>query len=311
MVTVESRSKSLRSCELQLDGKTSLDDVLVQISKQNKGISKHRLRLTYLKENKQVPIIEDAFFSKDDGASISGMTLYVKDLGPQISWRLVFFIEYLGPILIHSALYYLSTKSAARERFHSRRPYDPFLNQVAYILVMGHYFKREFETLFVHQFSLATMPLFNVFKNSFHYWILNGAISFGYFGYGFLLSNERVYEVLDTLRLTKLSTLIALFALAETWNFYIHVRLRVWGDQQKALGNAKKRVPINDGVFKALVAPNYTFEVWAWIFFTVIFKFNFFGVLFLTVSTTQMYLWAQKKNKKYGTRRAFLIPYIV
>jgi len=41
-------------------------------------------------------------------------------------------------------------------------------------MVIGHYMKREFETLFVHRFSNDTMPFFNVFKNSTHYWILMG-----------------------------------------------------------------------------------------------------------------------------------------
>ncbi|KAK2194619.1 bifunctional 3-oxo-5-alpha-steroid 4-dehydrogenase-very-long-chain enoyl-CoA reductase/Ubiquitin-like domain superfamily [Babesia duncani] len=33
-------------------------------------------------------------------------SLYFKDLGVQISWRLVFFLEYLGPLIIFPMLYY-------------------------------------------------------------------------------------------------------------------------------------------------------------------------------------------------------------
>lgn len=34
-----------------------------------------------------------------------GDSLIVKDLGPQISWRAVFTIEYLGPLLIHQIMF--------------------------------------------------------------------------------------------------------------------------------------------------------------------------------------------------------------
>lgn len=307
-ITIKSRSRSLKDTELQLSkGKVpTLEEVLSKISSNNRGISKYRLRLTYSKESKQVPITNDAFFQDNEHSE-----LFVKDLGPQVAWRLVFFIEYLGPILIHSLMYYLSTRPDMIERFHKyNAPRSPMLNKVAYYMVLAHYVKREFETLFVHQFSLATMPLFNIFKNSFHYWILNGAISLGYFGYGFFFSDNTLSNVYGKLHIGSLGTLIGLFVLSESWNFYIHLKLRRWGDYQKKIGNKDKRVPINGGLFSIFVAPNYTFETWAWIWFTVVFKMNLFAVFFLFVSAGQMYLWAQKKNKKYGTRRSFLIPYI-
>lgn len=309
MLSVKSRSKKFQDCQVEVKAgeENAVQKVLEQISKQNKGVSVYRIRLTYMKDDKHVPIVEDKFFNDVD----SNLQLYIKDLGPQISWRLVFFIEYLGPILIHSLFYYLSTLTSVRDKLHSSSgAYDPTLNKIAFILILSHYIKRELETLFLHTFTLATMPLFNVFKNSFHYWVLNGAIALGYFGYGFIWNNNQLSWVYRAMRQIKLSTLISMFVLSETWNFYIHLKLRVYGDQQKAKGNNTKRVAINEGIFKLLVAPNYTFEVWSWIWFTIIFKFNIFALIFLTVSATQMYLWAKKKNRKYGTNRAFFIPYM-
>ncbi|CCH59009.1 hypothetical protein TBLA_0B01660 [Henningerozyma blattae CBS 6284] len=306
---IKARSKSLKNTEFGVTKKTTLDDVLNHISVVNKMINKNRLRLTYLKENKQVPITSGKFFEEELHKGVS--ELYVKDLGPQISWRLVFMIEYIGPIIIHAILYNLSRKASFRERFaKDSKIYSPTWNALIFILNAIHYTKRELESMFLHKFSQPTMPLFNVFKNSFHYWFLNGIIGLSYFGYGFILNDDLIFKWYAKFFVTDLSFLLTFFVLSELLNLLIHIKLRKWGDLQKSMGNSSKRVALNDGFFKIFVAPNYTFEVWSWIWFTLIAKLNIFAVLFLLVSATQMYLWAQKKNKKYGTKRAFLIPYI-
>lgn len=50
------------------------------------------------------------------------------------------------------------------------------MRRIAYACVTLHFAKREYETLFVHRFSHATMPLQNLFKNCGHYWILSGVL---------------------------------------------------------------------------------------------------------------------------------------
>ena len=88
----------------------------------------------------------------------NGDVLYVKDLGPQISWRTVFVVEYIGPLIIHPVFYFLSNQIY-------RRQFDMSMVQtLAFALIMLHFIKREIETLFVHRFSNATMPFKNVFK---------------------------------------------------------------------------------------------------------------------------------------------------
>ncbi|AET40025.1 trans-2-enoyl-CoA reductase (NADPH) TSC13 Ecym_5259 [Eremothecium cymbalariae DBVPG len=301
-VVVKSRSKSLK--DVSLTSVNNLEGILSQISKFNGNINTNRLKLSYKKEDKYIGISSSEFFKehKDE-------VLYVKDLGPQISWRLVFLAEYLGPILVHTVMYRLSLSRQNVLKYSHSAGYNPQLNRVAYYLILVHYLKREFETLFVHSFSQSTMPLFNIFKNSFHYWVLNGLISLGYFGYGFLIPDVVLFPVYSKLRLNYLNKLIGLFVISELWNFYSHIQLRRWGDSQKRKG-VTKRVPMDESLFRFLVAPNYTFEVFAWIWFTLLFKMNAFSLLFLAVSTVQMYLWAMKKNQKYGTKRAFLIPFV-
>jgi very-long-chain enoyl-CoA reductase len=98
--------------------------------------------------------------------STASYTLVFKDLGLQIGWDTVFYIEYFGPILMHSLFYWLP------QLFYSQPgggyPAKSYVQTLAYVCVVAHYVKRELETAFVHRFSAATMPFRNVFKNSFH-----------------------------------------------------------------------------------------------------------------------------------------------
>ena len=93
----------------------------------------------------------------------TGITLKLKNLGPQITWKFVFFIEYLGPIVILPILYLLGQRAEYNEIQH-----------IALGMGILHYLKREFETGFVHVFSRASMPKSRCIKNCLHYWVLFG-----------------------------------------------------------------------------------------------------------------------------------------
>ncbi len=104
-------------------------------------------------------------------------TIILKDLGPQISWRTVFVIEYLGPILIHVAFFLYHHRSMLdRIKDGQASAATPLAQLVAFVAVLFHFGKREYETLLVHRFSHATMPFGNLFKNCGHYWLLSGVL---------------------------------------------------------------------------------------------------------------------------------------
>ena len=122
-----------------------------------------------------------------------GGELEIKDLGPQVSWTTVFLIEYVCTCCVMSVTSILtlclprsalsscipsSTTSRGSSTvvqsnivcFKGAHTHTHFtlpvliLRRYVYFMVMAHFLKREYETLFVHRFSHATMPIFNIFR---------------------------------------------------------------------------------------------------------------------------------------------------
>jgi len=224
-------------------------------------------------------------------------TLTFKDLGPQIAWRTVFMVEYFGPILLHSLFFFFPSLFYA-EPVKKRH----LIQNVAFVLVVIHYVKREFESVYVHHFSNGTMPAFNIFKNSFHYWMLGGAF-IAYFLYHPLYtptkSDEFVYVC------------AAVFLIAEAGNLHAHIVLR----NLRPPGTKVKGIP-RGGMFELVTCANYTYEILAWFAFAL-FTQTLTGYLFLFVSTAQIAQWALKKHiamrKEFGDkapRRKILFPFV-
>ena len=202
--------------------------------------------------------------------------IILKDLGPQISWRMVFFLEYLGPLLIHQ--FYL-IKSVYFDEIELN-----LVQLLAYAMITFHFLKREYETILVHRFSHSTMPLSNLFKNSAHYWILSG------FGIGHFLYSSS-FKSTKSIHLIYASVVI--FIVSELANFRTHLILR----DLRPEGSNSRAIPRGFG-FNLLSCPNYFFEMLAW------FSFSFMTDLpsawfFSLVATAQMWLWAVKKHQRY------------
>lgn len=153
-------------------------------------------------------------------------------------------------------------------------------------MVLGHYAKRELETLFVHRFSNDTMPFFNVFKNSAHYWVLLGFGSMYFF-----LHPEYTPPAWasDTTHLA----LLGFFCFVEFMNLMCHITLR----NLRAPGSSARGIPKGWG-FDTVSCANYFWESLAWLTFSI--SSQCFGsYLFWLVSTVQMLDWAIKKHKRY------------
>ncbi|KAJ2534605.1 3-oxo-5a-steroid 4- dehydrogenase [Coemansia sp. RSA 1933] len=160
---------------------------------------------------------------------------------------------------------------------------------------MGHFLKRELETAFVHRFSHGTMPLLNVFKNSFHYHVLSG-LNLAYWIYG-PSSAQGTALAAKLGNPTLVAVLTGVFLFAELSNLSAHVTLR----NLRPPGTRVRRIPYGYG-FDMVSCPNYLFETIAWVSITLLTR-SMASVLFLVVSTAQMYVWAIKKHKQY--RREF------
>ena len=123
-------------------------------------------------------------------------------------------------------------------------------------MVVLHFLKREFETLFVHRFSADTMPFVYLFRNSGHYWALAGIV-FGYVMYLPAFSHSQHTS-------TQLVLTVTIYLYAELSNLYTHVILR----KLRPEGTRVRQIPRGYGFdwpFGGISCANYFFEIMAWV----------------------------------------------
>ncbi|KAH8914423.1 trans-2,3-enoyl-CoA reductase [Atractiella rhizophila] len=204
----------------------------------------------------------------------------LKDLGPQIGWRTVYIIEYLGPLFIHAFFY----SSFAQTLLYGKTYNHTLVQRAAFFMMESHYLKRELETIFVHRFSASTMPFSYVFRNSFHYWILGGLLiaPFVYRPSSFELPLNAVY------------LFAGFFTFFELSNAKTHWTLR----NLRPVNNPTARgLPTGYG-FNFVSCPNYFFESLCWLVLTAMTREWSLGI-FWVVGTYTMMGWAAKRHSRY------------
>merc|ERR1719329_566529 len=145
------------------------------------------------------------------------------------------------------------------------------------------------------------MPFSNLFKNSFHYWLIFGVCNM----YWFLKPSEEESRTKDII-------CAAFFALFAFLNFMCHKVLR----NLRKPGTTERGIPKGWG-FDLVSCANYFWEACMWLSFAIMAKI-WGGWLFLVVSFVQMLLWALKKHKQYKKefpdyprRRKAMIPFLI
>ena len=222
----------------------------------------------------------------------------LKDYGPQISWRLVYIIEYFGA-LIAMPLFMMFVNVN-------------LVTRIDVILWIIHYTKRLYESIYVHSFSAETMPFTNVFKNSFYYWGAGAVI--GYYGSHVTNTNFIIYDTYNSL-------IICLWGLCQITNGYCHYYLANLRNKKESEENKiqknKHIIPTNF-LFRYACCPNYGFEILGWFLFAILGLGNldisqcfnqmlttentlYFTVkiIFCMIGSFQMYFWAKGKKRRY------------
>ncbi len=264
---------------LELGPNATTADVYRELARQTQ-FSIHQLRVTKGSDGSLVANAQDT--SVHSTGLRDQSTVYVKDLGPQIAWRTVFVVEYLGPILIHPLML------AIRPYVYPSAPKDASQLQVLLcVLVCLHFVKRELETLFVHRFSAATMPLRNIFKNSAHYWMLGGIV-IAAFIYSPASAAARGANPL------LLYPGLLLYVLGELGNLQSHLTLK----GLRSAGGTERGIP-QGALFRLVTCPNYLCEVIAWLGVYLVSGLSWGVLIFLLVSVAQLGQWAQKKERRY------------
>jgi very-long-chain enoyl-CoA reductase len=198
----------------------------------------------------------------------------ITDSGPQVSLTVSCLLEYGLPIVLWLIILFLI-----------RPEFNEYVKLTTLMWIL-HFTKRVLEVLFVHSFSMATRPLFlikgsSAFKSCVYYWAFAGAMA---------LNTVWVADRHNTSGQREVA--LSIWCISELLNGYCHLALK----KLRPKGSREYFCP-KGFLFDNIVAPNYTFEILAWVGFAL-YSQTVVSVVFPIVGGIQMFLWADEKRKK-------------
>ncbi|KAJ5827872.1 hypothetical protein N7447_004635 [Penicillium robsamsonii] len=304
ILSIQRRGKPIEKLpmEVQVASNASTAELYHSLAEAS-TLSVHRLRITNKRDQTLIPNSKEITI---EGTGLKDKSpAHVKDLGPQISWRTVFVAEYLGPALMPT-LFLFSLRPYLYYNFDTI-PEPTNVQYLVCALLTIHFLKRELESIFVHRFGNATMPLRNIFRNTGYYWVMAGFN----IPYWVLRPDAAAGRRPNSLLLY---TGITLFAFGELANLNTHLILR----DLRRIGTTERGIPSGFG-FSVVTCPNYFFEIVAWFGMYIVSGMSW-SILFPTIiGGAQMAIWARKKESRYRKefgdtykgKKFFMIPGII
>ena len=194
-----------------------------------------------------------------------------------MSYTAVFLLEYLGPLLLYPLFFFAPVELYGMPVQHC------LAQRLAVAYHSLHYAKRIAETLLVHEFSHATMPLSNLFKNCSYYYSFAAAISY--------FINHPLYTSPPEWRVT---VGFACALLCQLLNARAHVVLA----RLRSDGSKGYKIPYGllSG-FSYCTCANYMWETLGWACFNAATQ-SLMGVVFMLAGAAQMAAWAAAKHAR-------------
>ncbi|KAK8671729.1 hypothetical protein V6N13_038316 [Hibiscus sabdariffa] len=269
---------------LELNDSATVADLQEAIHKRTKKFypSRQRLTLPVPSGSRERPVVLNYKKSLKDycDGNENSLTVVFKDLGPQVSYRTLFFFEYLGPLILYPVFYYFPVYKFFGYK-GDVHPVHPVQTYALYYWCF-HYFKRIMETFFVHRFSHATSPLSNVFRNCAYYWTFGAYIAY--------YVNHPLYTPVGDLQM-KIGFGFGL--VCQLANFYCHIILK---NLRGPDGSGGYQIP-RGFLFNIVTCANYTTEIYQWLGFNIATQ-TVAGYVFLVVATSIMTNWALAKHRR-------------